>query len=169
MRQKKNLFFRDRLTDKEELVYSISAYIDHCKKNGIKEEGWSAQKVAVITRLFSELLGNIQSRSFPALDDWWYYDYRITHFEVILNLCHCIEITYDKAGFMDTMLTDETFDLIKIPCKLLTIDEFSEMFHVTRKTVRRWIKLGKLRGVKPFKTSWLVSELSDRPGRRYEP
>lgn len=83
-------------------------------------------------------------------------------------MCHCEQIEVDEYGDIDTMSVDNTYELLSLNCKMLTVNEFAELYNVKPLTVRQWIRRGKLRAVKKSGRDWLISEMANPPRRGYE-
>jgi hypothetical protein len=169
MRSKHALFSTNHITTKKEILYSISEYISHCKKNGVKEENWSSEKISTVIRMCEELYAKIKSCNLPKLNNWWYYNYHFTNYEIVLEMCHCSEVSYDSDGYDCESTIDEIFPLITIPCGMLSVSDFAKRFGTTARTVLRWIKKGKIRSVKKYRNNWMIAELADKPSRKYHP
>ena len=169
MRRKHRLFLSNNITNKKELLHSILEYIDHSNKYSTDAEKWSIEKTNTITRMCGELYARINECSLPELSNWWYYSYNFTNFGIILEMCHCSEISYDSDGVIYKSTADEIFPLIIIPCKMLSVSDYAKRFCVTTSTVLRWIRAGKIRFIKRYRNSWIISELADKPRRKYQP
>jgi hypothetical protein len=167
MRSKHTVFAANYITTKQELLHSISEYIVHCKEDGNKEEKWSNEKVNTIIQLCEALCEKIEDGNIPKLSNWWYYNYCFTNYEIVLKMCHCSEVSYDQEGWIYESTIDEVFPLIKIPCKMLSVPDFAKRFGVRESTVLHWIKKAKIRYIKKHGNNWMISELADKPTRKY--
>ena len=163
------LFLENSITTKEELLYSITRYIDHCRESSKDTYTWSEEKTDAVIRLCKELYAKIECSNLPELHNWWSYQYHFTNFELVLEMCHCKEVSYDEDGCISEFSADEIFPLITIQCKMFSVVEFAAHVGVTKDTVLRWIRKGKLRTVKLCHNHWQISELADKPGRKYQP
>ncbi len=166
MRRKLGVFTNEHITNKNELLYSLAGYREHCLCDGRKDAEWSEEKIVAIVSLIDKLITLVEKSKLPDLDDWWYYNYRFDGFDLVLELCHCE--SFNDSDWEPEMTTDEIFVLLSVPSKMLSILEFAQKYHVQPLTVRQWIRRGKLRAVKKEGQNWYISELADKPSRKYE-
>lgn len=166
MRRNLTRFKNEYLQTKEEILFSLSEYKKHIENN---EEKFSKQKVNSIIEVIDKMITKVNNSELPQLDNWWYYEYRFTQFEFILDMSCCEEVKYDIYGEPDGLTTSQVYSLIKIPATLFTIEEYAERFFVTNTTVKKWLKEGKLRAAKKIDNKWFISGFAERPKRKYEP
>lgn len=168
MRKKLSIFKDEQITNKYELLYSLSKFKEHFEATD-NEENYSKRKTESLIRNIKEFVDIVERVALPELDNWWYYDYRIDNFGIRLDMCYCDEIEYNDEGYIDSMSSSAVYELISHKCKMLTVNEFALLHKVKPMTVRQWIRRGKLRLIKKQGRDWYISEFSDIPSRKYEP
>lgn len=98
----------------------------------------------IIIQLCEKFKKRVEEKMLTSLvDDWLFYDISVQPDGIELGIWNCEEINFDSDG------------------------EISEMSCVKEKTVKEWLRRGKIRcGVKKD-GDWLIPELAERPGRKY--
>jgi excisionase family DNA binding protein len=168
MRQYLKLFKENHLLTKQEILYSIDKYIEHCKESYI-EEDWSIIKRDNMIGLCYQFKSTIERAKIPQiLNKWYFYDYNFNSDSIQLNLYYCEDIQFDGYGEISYMESSEVFELIKVKCEYLSIEEFAFMFKVKVQTVIKWIKNGRIRSVKLYGNDWLIPKIADKPKRKFE-
>jgi excisionase family DNA binding protein len=101
---------------------------------------------------------------FEQLEDWWYYTWQIDEFGASLLLEHISDVDFadpddeeESTCFMD----DQEFVLLRLDTRLLTIEEYAEVYGVGVGTVRQWIRRGKLRSAVKYGREWRIPELAE--------
>ena len=166
MRRNLTRFKNEYLQTKEEILFSLAEYRKHIENN---EREFSNQKINSIIEVIDKMIIEVNNSELPQLDNWWYYEYRFTQFELILDMCYCEKVEYDIYGEPNGLMTSQIYELIKIPATLFTIDEYAKRFFVKNTTVKNWLKEGKLRAAKKINNEWLISGFAEKPKRKYEP
>ncbi|MBC5580444.1 helix-turn-helix domain-containing protein [Anaerofilum sp. BX8] len=169
MRKKFQLFMDNEITTKEELLYSIAGYLEHCRTDGVLEEGWSQVKSEAVVKICQHFYQQVQDSALPTLHDWWYYNYSLTSAGMCLELCHCDEISYDSNGEKMEQQADQVYLLLQVNSSLLSIAQFAQHHGVTVPTVQRWLRRGRLRSAQLIEGDWRIPDLADRPGRTFMP
>ena len=166
--QKLEWFKEGFIRDKENLLGEIMYARKHTADEAKKDTRLPAAYYAVLDKLFEKLIAKIEDTClFKELEDWWAYSYTIGSEGAALELQHFSSVDFDKegrAGFTDV---DSFFELIRIPCKLLTVDDFAKLYNVEQGTIRQWIRRGKIRTAKKYGNEWRIPELTALPGRGY--
>lgn len=163
-----SLFRENHLLEKEEIMYSLEKYIEYLKKD-YKKENYSKIRRDNIIELCLEFKNNIENTRIPKITDkWYFYEYSLCSDGMILNLNYCEDIEFDNYSQISNMNSIEVFELMKIECQYLTIEEFSSMYSVKKQTVNRWIVKGKLRSAKICNDNWKIPKICDRPKKNFE-
>jgi len=167
MKQYLKLFKENHLLTKQEIIYSLDRYIEHCKESYV--EDWSTIRRNNILDLCYQFKSVIESTKIPQiLNKWYFYDYSFDSDSIQLNLCYCEDIRFDEYGEISHMESSEIFELIKVNCEYLSTEEFAFMFGVKEQTVIKWIKSGRIRSAKLCKSNWLIPKIADKPKRKFE-
>lgn len=104
---------------------------------------------------------------FMELEPFWCYSIHIESTGASLMLEHCAYVRIDEEGRLDASYVDESYELIKVPSRLLLVDEYAEIYGVEPNTVRMWIRRGKIRTAIKYGREWRIPELTDTPERGY--
>ncbi|MBQ5564614.1 MAG: helix-turn-helix domain-containing protein [Clostridia bacterium] len=145
----------------------------HFEKNIIKkktEEG-STQSQAYY-RIAYELLERLEvkvenTRIFDAPEGYWAYSFEINSQGVILYLEYYNSVDFDENKNLSFSYIGETFPIITVKTRLLTVEEYARMYEVETVTVRQWIRRGKIRTAIKFGKEWRIPELTQVPSRGY--
>lgn len=153
------------MQNKEEILFSLSEYKRHIKD--YKKE-FSGQKFTSLLEVVDKMILEVNNAALPKLDNWWYYEYRFTQFEFILDMCYCEDIEDDEYGNSRGFITSQFYSLIKIQAAIFTVEEFAKRFSVSTKTAINWINKGKIRAAKKVNNIWHISAFADKPSRKFE-
>ena len=104
---------------------------------------------------------------FEKLEPFWSYSYEISSDGIVLSLSHFYGVDFDNDHNITGSYCNQDFELIRTPCKMLTIDEYSKLYGIEKVTVRQWIRRGKIRTAKKYGKEWRIPELTDFPSRGY--
>lgn len=168
MKQYLKLFKENHLLTKQEIMYSLDEYIKHYEESYV-EQDWSIIKRDNVLDLCYQFKHAIEISKIPQmLDKWYFYDYCFNSDSIQLNLYYCEDIRFDECGEILHMEFSEIFELIKVKCEYLSIEEFSLMFGIKAQTVRKWIKTGRIRSAKLCGNDWMIPKIADKPKRKFE-
>ena len=103
---------------------------------------------------------------FVNLEKPWGYDVDIQEDGIVLVLFHVG--VYTQEEYDEDQFFGQSFTLIKENAKLLTVEQYAEVYGVSTGTVRQWIRRGKLRSAIKTGGEWRIPELAEVSGRGYE-
>jgi len=159
-----------RICSREKLLETIRKRRGEAQEMAKTDQKHSTAYYSVLDTLFEKLLDEAEKTVlFEKLEPGWIYSFHINSLGARLELQHVGYIHQNKDGQFGSMIFNSCFELISIPCKLLTVDEFARIYDVERSTVLQWIRRGKLRSVRRIGPEWRISELSEPPGPKYVP
>lgn len=162
-------FKSSHLTTKEELIQSISRRKAKYEQEANTDTMRSSAFYFVLLTLLDHFQKRIEATHFlETLPDWWIYSYDINHQGAALKLEHVSEVTIDEKHEFSSWSTDTSFLLVEVQTKLLTVEQFSQMYGVEQVTVRQWIRRGKLRTASKQGNEWRIPSLTDIRPRGYE-
>ena len=101
---------------------------------------------------------------FERLEDFWHYAIALSDEGAVLYLEH---YTYQYHGETINYMSDQSFVLVYLHSKTLTVDEYAKTYGVTAGTVRQWIRRGKIRNAIKVGSEWRIPELTELPTRGY--
>ena len=166
--EKLALFKKSLLLNKEKVINSFDAFIEHHKETD-NQEDYSEDKRSVLLRLCDKFRQTLETCRLPDLtDDWWFYEYALTNDSVDLTLNYCNEIEFDESGDTSTMTSSLEFILLSVKSDYLNVEQYAALHDVSTTTVRQWIRRGKLRTAKKLGRDWIIPELADKPQRGFE-
>lgn len=108
-----------------------------------------------------------KTRFFNNLEPWWNYYYSIDELGITLYLQYASSVDFDDNKEISCIMVDEEFELLSVKTKMLTVEDYAQLYEVTVGTVRQWIRRGKLRCAVKLGSEWRISELSEVTGRGY--
>ena len=161
--------FRDSMMiTKKNILTNI--YFEKCFIKKKTEEG-STQSQAYY-RIAYELLERLEvkvenTRIFDAPEGYWAYSFEINSQGVILYLEYYNSVDFDENKNLSFSYIGETFPIITVKTRLLTVEEYARMYEVETVTVRQWIRRGKIRTAIKFGKEWRIPELTQVPSRGY--
>jgi hypothetical protein len=159
------IFRRDYLFSREDLIKSITLFIENMRLNELPRLSPIALKNQIM--LCEKFLKAVEKCRLPVLTEAWnFYEYRFRVSNITLELCDGsdFEIENDEIS---TMKIEDMQELMKIECDFLPLSKFAEMHNVDPKTVDKWIHRGKLRYARKVEQEWLIPNTQDKPGRDY--
>ena len=163
-------FFNEMyIRDKNKLIGEMEFHRDQIKRKAETDREHTAAYYLVLVKLFDNLIEKTENtKLFNALEDWWTYSYSISSEGGKVQLDYYQWVQYSKEGDMVSGLPIQSFDVVNIPCRLLTVEEYARLYRVETGTVRQWIRRGKIRTAKKFGREWRIPELTDVPQRGYK-
>ena len=108
-----------------------------------------------------------KTRLFDELEPWWSYEYVIDDSGATLHLQYADSVDFRDDGSIEFVTVGEEFDLVKVSTRLLTVEEYANIYEVSVGTVRQWIRRGQLRSAVKAGSEWRIPELSELTGRGY--
>jgi hypothetical protein len=160
------IFKRDFLFSKDDLLVSLSIWIEHEEEN--EDHEYSDVVVKNRIGLAKQLIAVIEKCHLPLLDEMWqYYDYTYWGDRMVLELCEASDFEIDEDE-CPTMSVNVIGELLRAECELLTIDQFADMHNTKPATVESWINRGKLRHAKQTADGWRIPNTEDKPKRSFE-
>lgn len=153
-------------TTKQEVLNALEQYISAAKsKSSLKI---FERRSKEFKDVFIELIENFynlvnETTLLEQLEPGWYYSCVIddTGVSLYLNYTEDYNIFVDDDGFIEDINLKESFKLLEIKARFLTVEEYANIYQVTVGTVRQWIRRGKIRRAKKMGNEWRISELSD--------
>lgn len=106
---------------------------------------------------------------FENLEDWWMYGVNVDVQGATLLLQHVKDADFLDENSPhdpddgDWLTVDQDFKLLHIDTRLLTLDEYAEIYGVNPGTVRQWIRRGKIPSAVKYGREWRVPELAELP------
>lgn len=166
--QKLDLFNKSGIQGKNQLLSEMEIHRNTLKQAAENDRFHSAAYYAVQDKLLEKLIRKTENAVlFKKLEDWWTYAYYINSDGGFVKLEHTSYVTFNEKGQISSQMTDGSFVVVSVPCKLLTVEEYAQMYKVEMGTVRQWIRRGKIRTAKKYGNEWRIPELTDIPQRGY--
>lgn len=161
------------MRSREDILQSIAEDIKVVEEGKVKEgrtESFWKQYLSLLKRFQSKVENTIL---FMELEDYWCYSYKINELGATLTLEYIEDVDYDELDeygepIYKYISTGQTFDLVKVPSKLLTVEEYAAVYGVSVTTVRQWIRRGKIRSAIKTGREWSIPELAEVSGRGYQ-
>ncbi len=155
----------DCFTTKKDILEWLEKARERIKRKSETDIKHSAAFYHVYEKLLDSFIEKItQTVLFERLEDFWHYAITLSDEGAVLYLEHC---TYQYHGETINYLSDQSFMLLYIHSKKLTVDEYAKAYGVTAGTVRQWIRRGKIRNAIKVGSEWRIPELTELPGRGY--
>lgn len=158
------LFNQQHMTSKEEVLRKLDRHIRYIERgvaNGGDDSTYATAKINFL-RMFMEKVE--KTTLFKHLEDWWSYEYSLSSRGAVLYLVHTrgALVDFDKSIFGRH---DTKMEVIELPAKILTVDEYAKSIGVKSGAVRQWIRRAKIRSAFKQGQEWRIPELS-RPVKR---
>ncbi len=155
----------ERFTSKEDLLEWITSTREAQKTKAETDKRHSAAFYHIYDQLLERFYKKIQNTVlFNQLEDFWYYTICIFDEGARLDLEHaCKAWVGDKGNVV--VNSDQSFPLIFVRNRMLTVEEYAAEYGVGTGTVRQWIRRGKIRNAVKNGTEWRIPQLTEMPGR----
>ena len=152
------------ITTKEEIVKEIEKKVESIR-SGEGDEGRKTVKSHMAFLVFSEgFLERVKEVHLPEIvTEGWELGFYITENSACLYL-QLIESDNEGNGY--SIL--ETFDLVTMETKMLTVEDYAHMHDVSVVTVRQWIRRGKIRKARKFGSEWRIPEFVEPASGKYQ-
>ena len=138
---------------------------DKSKNDSSHSVGFYRVLLDLIDRLEEELRHHLL---FTAPEDGWGYSISIDTDGAEITLECMDECTLDEHGYPE-FITTESYTLIRVETRELTLEEYASVYGIEAGTVRQWIRRGKIRTAIKRGNEWRIPELTELPGRGYKP
>lgn len=157
------------LHNKQDIIEYLEYTIKELKEHPESLEGQhSVYFYGRIINLLTCFLENIKYRYLPRFTDKrWLYYVEVREYGIKLSIDFVGVIDEDDEFLKDSGCMTEVFYLIDEKCKMLTVEEYANIYNVSVTTVRQWIRRGKLRTAKKYGNEWRIPELSEVIRRGY--
>ena len=153
---------------KERLVFRIKEQRERIREQSKADNMHSSAYYSVYDSLFGKLLEGVMNLVlFDQLEDCWAYTFFINSEGASVYLEHISYATFDEVGNNTSFLNNANYELLRIPCRMVKVAEYANIYGVGEGTVRQWIRRGKIRTAKKFGNEWRISELTEPPRRGY--
>ena len=163
--------FKDASTvTKEQLLRRINeqlmmAEIDS-KDDLFKKHSASFRKLYIdLIRRFRDEVE--EARLFEELEPYWSYTFEIDESGAVLHLEYADSVDFDDDGSITSVTVGQDFERLRVNTRLLTVEEYAEVYGVTESAVRQWVRRGKLRSAVKAGKEWRIPELSEVNNRGY--
>lgn len=164
------IFEEQYITTRVELLNELESYLSAARsKKGLTiYDKHSNEFKKVYLGMITEFYNKIKNTNlFNELEPWWSYYCEIDETGASLHLAHAEYVGIDDDGMVDALVIDDDFELVKINTKLLSVEEYAQIYEVSVGTVRQWIRRGKIRSAIKTGNEWRIPELSELQGRGY--
>lgn len=164
--QKRKFFNQNLDRTKEQVLSRINENLEEFE-NPDKFLAMEAER-EIIIQLCEKFKKRVEEKMLPSLvDDWLFYDISAQPDGIELGIWNCEEINFHSDGEISEMSCVKEFSVLKIQCTYLTTQEYARKVNVKEKTVKEWLRRGKIRSGVKKDGDWLIPELAERPGRKY--
>lgn len=163
------LLFREQATtDKEDILDNIRWVKNDWTLRSKTDTKHTAAFYGILLDLLDRFVEAVRkARLFEAPLDCWVYSFDIDCKRITLMLEHCASYSVDSSQTIQFDLIDESFQLLSVKSKRLTVEEYAKIYGVEQGTVRQWIRRGKIRSAMKYGNEWRIPELVEPPRRGY--
>jgi len=163
------LLYREQsMINKEDILLNIRYVKNDWQRKSQTDTKHTAAFYGVILDLLNRFADAVQKTIlFEAPPDWWAYSFNIDCKGITLLLDHCHGYSCDSNQNITPDLIDESFELLQVKSKQLTVEEYAKIYGVEQGTVRQWIRRGKIRTAMKVGNVWRIPELTEPPRRGY--
>lgn len=114
---------------------------------------------------FIDKLKKIDWLEVNKLGKQWEYNVLFLQQSFVLELCCRKKVEYETGKYAETVTT--SIIVLKVTCKMLTVEEYANLHNVKESTVRSWIRRGKIRNAEKNGNEWRIPELVQKPSRGF--
>lgn len=156
------------MTSKDDILSAIRLERMIWNAKAKEDTRHSAAYYGVLNKLTDRFISKIENTIlFDAPYGMWAYMFEVTSDGMVLRLEHASSVDFDDDKNPGDSFVDQDFDMVTVHTKMLTVDEYAQIYGVEAVTVRQWIRRGKLRTAKKYGKEWRIPELTDTPERGY--
>lgn len=158
------------ITTRVQLIDEIESYLKAVENKKLSDlisnhsENFYQQYLMLIRQFYDLVKHTLLLKQ---LEPEWIYSCEIDDTGASLNLCHISDLTVNEEDMITSVCINEEFQLIKVNTKLLTVEEYANIYKVSVGTVRQWIRRGKIRRAIKAGSEWRIPELAEPYGRGY--
>ena len=154
------------ITTKEELLQEVKEQKEAIQVYSTEDTFRSAAFYHNVYSLYDRLITKIEKLVlFTKLEEGW--SYVVYPNNSGLELCLVYGEFEEADEPSDRYKVKQSFSLITVPVRYLSVEQYAGKYGVDIGTVRQWIRRGKLRSVRKEGGEWRISELSDKPSRGF--
>ena len=165
--EKLEFFNETALRTKDALLKDIDKLINEINQDREMENDHSPAFFDQYIALVERFRASVEDKVFPEqLEEWWRYEYEIFESGVTLMLKHIGYLSIGSDDIYDEDI-DTVFNLMQIKAKLLTVEQYAQIYKVTPTTVRQWIRRGKIRSAIKKGSEWRIPEIAEVMSRGY--
>ncbi len=158
------------LTTKDDVKKAIKLTKLEWKLRSKEDLKHSPSYYAVLDNLINRFVSVLDNTLlFDAPSGMWGYYYHINSDGISLMLEHAFSVEFNDNKYITSKAVDQEFTLLTVETKMLTCEEYAQLYNVKEVTVRQWIRRGKLRTAKKYGNEWRIPELTEVYGRGYLP
>ena len=156
-----NVFF-DRehkgITTKEEIVKLIEKRVESIRAGEGSEAHKTVKSHLAFLEFSERFLERVKEIHLPEIvTEGWELQFYITETSAALYLqLVSVNKKVKKEGYSFSIL--ESFDLVEVRPKMLTVEDYAALHDVSVITVRQWIRRGKLRDAEKIGSEWRIPE-----------
>lgn len=148
-----------------DVLRSREDIIEYCKAieyNWTDEElrtYLSDQYIEKLQDIYARFKKKLSNLKLPPVQECWAYLLFANDFGITLYYCYYTDVSVEeeKIDFAEA----QRHLLLREPAKLLTLEEFANIYSVEVNTVRQWIRRAKIKNAKKTADGWRISELTN--------
>lgn len=154
----------DYIRSKQDILDWIEGASNRYEEKALMDKSHSAAFYHVLQKLLKRFTEKIEkSILFEELESYWTYTISLSYAGASLGLQHICNI-YDDARIS----CDQEYRLIDVNTRLLSVEEYAELYGVNEGTVRQWIRRGKIRSAVKSGRVWMIPELEEITQRGFQ-
>ena len=156
------------MTSKDDILSAIRLERMSWNAKAKEDTRHSAAYYGVLNKLTDRFITKIEKTVlFDAPYGMWAYMFEINSEGMKLTLEHADHVDFDDDQTPGDSMVDQIFDMVTVHTRMLSVEEYAQIYGVETVTVRQWIRRGKLRTAKKYGKEWRIPELTDTPERGY--
>ncbi len=155
------------ITTKAEIVKEVEKRVEAIRAGEGVEAGKTVKSHLAFLEFSERFLERVKNTHLPEIvTEGWELGFCITESYATLYL-QLVDIKKKakKKSYDYSIL--ETFDLIEMKPKMVTVEDYAGLHDVNVVTVRQWIRRGKLRKAQKYGNEWRIPEFTEPAAGKY--
>ena len=157
MKEFKDLF----MTKKEDILRIAEDGIKLINEKANSDKVHSSAYYHSLKSRLSDFIEYVNLSHLPELNDEFSYFVEVRTDAIVLYIKYVNEYRLIKETSRREYSTSDEYEIIKLPFKLLSIEEYESLNNTISYVVVQWIRRGKLKNAKKAGREWYISEIEE--------
>ena len=149
------------MTTKESIIKTSETGIELINNMASKDKTHSAAYYSALKDRLNDFISYIETCNLPILNDDFAYFVEVKTDAITLFMKYIMEYKLIEGSDKKKYINADEYEIIKLPFKLLTIEEYARLNGVTSYVISQCIRRGKLKNIKKIGREWYIPEIEE--------